>query len=241
MQPEYALRYRELYEKHWWWRAREDLILETLDRLFPHGAPGPILDVGCGDGLFFDRLERLGPVDGIEMDPTGVTPGGRWAGRIWVQPFDESFEPGRRYALVLMLDVLEHFEDPLRALRRAMGLLAPEGALVLTVPAFRALWTSHDELNRHFTRYTRASLSELAGRAGARVEEARYFFVWTSPLKLAQRLKESVSRARPETPRIPPPWLNRALYRLSRLEHRALGRLPLPFGSSLLAILRGAR
>src|SRR6266545_1573241 len=112
MDPEYALHYRRLYECHWWWRAREDFILAALERLRP-GVGGAILDVGCGDGLFFEKLSRLGLVEGIEMDPTGVTPGGRWASRIHIQPFDESFQPGRQYALVLMLDVLEHFADPL--------------------------------------------------------------------------------------------------------------------------------
>jgi SAM-dependent methyltransferase len=238
MNPEYALRYRELYEKHWWWRAREDLIMETLEHLIPPGAGGAILDVGCGDGLFFERLSRLGSVEGIEMDPTGVTTDGPWASRIRVQPFDESFQPARRYSLVLLLDVLEHFANPLPGLRRALELLEPRGAVVVTVPAFRALWTSHDVLNRHFTRYTRDSLGDLARRAGSRMESSRYFFQWMSPLKLAVRLTEAVLRPVPATPRIPPGWLNRALYRLSRLEQRTISRWPVPFGSSLLAVLR---
>ena len=240
MDPEYALRYRELYEQHWWWRAREDLILETIERLRPAGEEGAILDVGCGDGLFFEKLERFGPVEGIEMDPTGVTPEGRWAGRIRIQPFDSGFEPGRRYALVLLLDVLEHFPDPAIRLRRAIELLAPGGAVVVTVPAFLALWTSHDELNRHFIRFTAQSLSSVASEAGARVESSGYFFHWMFPLKLVAHLKESVRPVVPQPPRVPPRWMNKALYRLSRWEHRALGRWHLPFGSSLIAVLRAA-
>ncbi len=240
MHPEYALAYRELYQKHWWWRAREDLVLATIARLFPDGRIGGILDVGCGDGLLFDKLARFGPVEGIEMDPTGVTRDGPWASRIRVQPFDASFQPGRQYALVLLLDVLEHFEDPLGCLRRSVELLAPGGAILVTVPAFRALWTSHDEINRHFTRYSRRRLSDLARRAGARVEVSRYFFVWMAPAKLAVRLEEAIRRPRPQTPRIPPRWVNASLYRLSRLEERVLRGWPVPFGNSLLAVLRRA-
>jgi len=237
MDPEYALCYRRLYENHWWWRAREDFIVAALERLGPREG-GAILDVGCGDGLLFDKLSRLGPVEGIEMDPTGVTPGGRWASKIHIQPFDQTFQPDRRYALVLMLDVLEHFADPLPRLRRALDLLEPGGAVVVTVPAFRALWTSHDVLNRHFTRYSRASLSGLARLAGARVERCRYFFHWMSPAKIALRVKEAIFGSAPRTPRLPPYWLNRALYRLSRLEQLTLSRCPIPFGASLLAVLR---
>ncbi len=88
MEPEYALRYRELYERLWWWRAREDLIVEALERISAANASEAIPDVGCGDGLLLDRLERFGRVEGVEMDPTGVPPGGRWVERIHVGPFD---------------------------------------------------------------------------------------------------------------------------------------------------------
>jgi SAM-dependent methyltransferase len=238
LHPEYALGYRELYHKHWWWRAREKFILDAVEHLCPNGAAGRILDVGCGDGLIFEKLSRFGPVEGIEMDQTAVNPIGPWASRIRVHAFDETFEPGYRYALVLLLDVLEHFADPLRCLERAVQLTAPDGAILVTVPAFRALWTSHDVLNRHFTRYTRRSLAKLASQASARVETCRYFFHWTFPIKLALRLKEAVTQPPPEVPRIPSEWVNRALYYLSLFEQRALSRWPIPFGSSLLAVLR---
>ncbi len=238
MHPEYALAYRELYHRHWWWRAREKFILDAVERLCPNGAGGGILDVGCGDGLIFEKLIRFGAVEGIEMNQAAVDPNGPWASRIHVHAFDDTFESGQRYALVLLLDVLEHFTEPVHCLRRAVQLLAPDGAILVTVPAFRALWTSHDVLNRHFTRYTRRSLRELAWQAGARVETCRYFFQWTFPMKLALRLKEALTLPVPEVPRVPPEWVNRPLYYLSIFEQKALSRWPVPFGSSLLAVLR---
>lgn len=234
MDADYAGHYRELYERHWWWRAREDLILDTLRGL--RSTWGSILDVGCGDGLFFEKLQKLGEVEGIEMDPTGVTPGGPWRDRIQVRPFDEGFQPARRYSLVLLLDVLEHFRDPLRCLKRALDLLEPHGTLLITVPAFRVLWTSHDDLNHHHTRYTRKSLAALGRQAGARIEHSRYFFQWTAPFKLAAHVKEKFVPVTPTVPRIPPNWLNRCFYRFSRIEQKTFARLPVPFGSSLLAV-----
>ncbi len=230
--------YRELYHGHWWWRAREKFILNAIERLCSNGAGGRILDVGCGDGLIFEKLIRFGPVEGIEMDQTAVDPGGPWASRIRVHAFDDTFEPGHRYALVLLLDVLEHIAEPVPCLRRAVQLLAPDGAILVTVPSFRLLWTSHDVLNRHFTRYTKGSLTELARQAGARIETSRYFFQWTFPIKLALRLKEALTQTPPGVPRIPSGWVNRALYRFSLFEQKALSRWPIPFGSSLLAVLR---
>lgn len=236
MDSRYARDYRTLYERHWWWRAREELILEVLSRLRPGGNWGRILDVGCGDGLFFERLTAFGEVNGIEMDPTGVTPGGPWADRIRVQPFDDRYQPERRFGLILMLDVLEHFADPFPPLRRALQLLEDGGKLVMTVPAFRSLWTSHDELNHHFTRFRRAELERLVQRAGGRLESSRYFFQWTAPLKLAQHWFEKVAPARPSVPRVPPSWINRVLYGISRLEQRMFRGPSPPFGTSLLAV-----
>jgi SAM-dependent methyltransferase len=236
VETDYAAEYATLYHGHWWWRAREAYIMDALSTL-QLGQGAAILDIGCGDGLLFDRLAEIGEVEGIEMDEASVTAGGRWSDRIRVQPFDESFDPGRTYSLVLLLDVLEHLENPVGCLRRAIELLDPGGTLVLTVPAFRALWTSHDELNHHVTRYTRRDLDEQVQRAGGRLESARYFFHWLAPAKLATRAREAAFGVEGRPPRIPPRIVNDALRRLSTMEQKTLSRLPVPFGSSLLAFV----
>jgi 2-polyprenyl-3-methyl-5-hydroxy-6-metoxy-1,4-benzoquinol methylase len=236
MDANYARHYQTLYEQHWWWRSREELIVATLEGLRPERNWGSILDVGCGNGLFFERLQKFGSVEGVEMDPTGVTPDGRWAKQIHVRPFDDTFQPSRHYGLILMLDVLEHLEDPLGSLRRAVELLQPQGRILITVPAFPMLWTSHDVLNHHYRRYTRQSLADLAARAGARIFRERYFFQWTSVVKLAMHMKEKLFPVVPEVPRAPVPWLNRFLYDLSIAEERLFRKTRIPFGSSLLAI-----
>lgn len=238
MELEYARHYRSLYERHWWWRARERLLLETLSRWRPAEARGAILDVGCGDGLMFDRLSELGDVEGVEADPSIVSETGKHRARIHVRPFDASFQPGRQYSLILMLDVIEHLPDPLGALRHAVTLLEARGVLVATVPAFRLLWTTHDVLNHHFTRYTKRSFGALARSAGLRIEYARYFFHWIYPAKLLVRLREAIAHPPPTSPRVPPDWINELLYRMSRFEQRLITPLNVPFGSSLLAVAR---
>jgi SAM-dependent methyltransferase len=239
MDTEYGARYRELFERHWWWRAREQVILDALRRHRPRDGWRAVLDVGCGDGLFFDTLASLDGVtlvEGVEPAAALVSPGGVHRQRIHVVPFDTSFEPGRRYSLVLMLDVLEHLPDPDAALRHALSLLEPDGVFLATVPAFMSLWTRHDELNHHYIRYSKRSFRALADSAGLRVDEARYFFHWTALAKVGTRMKERLVPGTPEPPTIPSAPVNRMLYLLSRLEDRMLGRAPVPFGSSLLVV-----
>jgi SAM-dependent methyltransferase len=235
--PDYGRYYRRLYETHWWWRARETAILAELRRLRPSGGWGRMLDIGCGDGLFFDRLLELGlSVEGIEPAADLVSDDPARRGRIYVAPFDASFRPAAPYDLIVMLDVLEHLDRPTEALRHALSILAPGGVLLATVPAFRALWTHHDDINHHVTRYTKSSFRAMAAPAGLRIDRLEYFFHWTFPVKLAQRAVEVVHKPSASRPGLPPAVVNRALYWASRAERAVLGPLRLPFGSSLMIV-----
>lgn len=236
MDPAYGARYRDLYERHWWWRAREAAILDLLGELAPDGGFGRILDVGCGDGLFFSGLARFGEPEGLEVDEALVTEAGRARGKIHVGPFDALFEPGHRFGLVTLLDVIEHIDDDVAALRHAARLAAPDGLVVITVPAFQALWTAHDQYNHHLRRYRRASLLAVAREAGLEIRSCRYLFHWLFPLKLLLRLKERLSPGTPAMPEVPAPGTNRLFYRFCRLEQRTWGRFAWPFGSSLAAV-----
>lgn len=237
MDLEYGKIYRDLFERHWWWRARTELIVDTLRDLKPEGGWKRILDVGCGDGLFFDRLGEFGEeVEGVEFSAELISPDNPRRSLIFNCPFDENFQPSKPYSLILMLDVLEHLENPVAALSHAMNLLSPGGIAVITVPAFMSLWTNHDVLNRHFTRFTKRTFKEVADRAGLRIQRERYFYHWTFPTKLGVRMLESISHSEPQPPEIPNSWINEALFWISRIEQKALTPSDVPFGSSLMVV-----
>jgi len=234
--PKYGQAYRELFENHWWWRSRTEMILDKLRQLRPAAGWARILDIGCGDALFFDRLAEFGQVEGVEPCAELVSPNNPHRDRIHTCPFNADFDPGKQYSLILMLDVLEHLDDPVGALRHALDLLVPEGLLIVTVPAFMALWTNHDELNHHLIRYTKRSFRNVARQAGFDVWEERYLYHWTFPVKLAVRVVEKLAHAKPQAPKAPPGWANEALFQVSRLEQKTLSALPMPFGSSLMLV-----
>lgn len=215
------------------------MIVAVLERHAPPQGFGSILDVGCGDGLFFPELRRFGDPRGVETDADLVSEESR--SRIWIGAFDDTFDPAERYGLILMLDVVEHLDDDVAALRQAARLLVPGGLLVITVPAFRLLWTAHDDFNHHRTRYRRDGLVGAVEGAGLEVRSARYFFHWLFPLKLAVRCKERLLPRPPEIAKVPAPLSNRIFYGVSRLEQASWGHLPWPFGSSLLAVCRRPR
>ena len=241
MQSEYASNYRKLYQNHWWWRSRESYILRILQRWQQQEErqeTREILDVGCGDGLFFPALKSFGNVHGVESDPQIVEPDGPFAPRIHIGDFDSSFQPDQQFHWITMLDVIEHIPDATQALQHAGELLTTNGRILITVPAFNLLWTQHDEYNLHQRRYTKRLLKQQATAAGVKVQQMKYLFHWTFPVKLLIRLKESLTRGTPRSAQVPPAVINGCCHFLCRIEQRILTPLRMPFGSSLVAVCK---
>jgi SAM-dependent methyltransferase len=85
-------------------------------------------------------------------------------------PVDETGE----HSAVVMLNVLEHIEDDVAALRSAAGLVRPGGAVVVYVPAFNAAMSRFDRLIGHHRRYTRRTLRAALTGAGLSIERLHY-------------------------------------------------------------------
>jgi SAM-dependent methyltransferase len=232
----YAQEYATLYARHWWWRARESILLDCIAALdLPR--PADVLDVGCGDALFFPALSRFGRVRGIEIDRALVRPDNPYRGAIHHAPLGDAEYADCQFDVITALDVVEHIEDDAAAIENMAAMLRPGGYLVLTVPAFMLLWDAHDERNHHYRRYRRRRLRTLLAPYGE-LCELRYLFPSLFLLKAGFRLVNRAAGGRLRQHAIPPAPINCAMRTLCRAEHRALAWLHPPFGTSLLAVMR---
>src|SRR5262249_1172149 len=143
------------------------------------------------------------------------------------------------FDVVCMFDVIEHLDDPKKALEDALGWLKRGGRLVGTVPALMALWSGIDEHSGHKTRYSMRSLrSVLENVEGGSVIHIAPFFRSLVPLLWVQR--RFVGRRADATGAVQnltvPRWpLNDALFAAVTVEHRlskVLDLAPIP-GASL--------
>jgi 2-polyprenyl-3-methyl-5-hydroxy-6-metoxy-1,4-benzoquinol methylase len=234
MNAQYAAAYPDLYNRHWWWRVREEIVLRKIRRILAGVGRARILDVGCGAALFFDALQQFGHIEGIESDRTAVERSGKWRSRVVVGELGDRDAATIPFDLILMLDVLEHVHDPDELLRRAARILTSSGRILVTVPAFDWLWTAHDDINHHVTRYTANQLRAAFQRAGLVTVEAGYMFQSLVVPKLLVRAKEALTSRPARVPRIPPRVLNQAVQAWFRAEYALAGWLP--FGGSLLAV-----
>lgn len=238
MEKEYGAQYSDLYHRHWWWRARERYLTAVIEREATPAGFGAILDIGCGDGLYFPVLQRFGEPYGIEPETALLSRDGPYRDRIFAGPLDDRYQPPRKFGLALALDVLEHIEDPQPIVERVRELLVPGGLFVVTVPAFMPLWTAHDVLNHHFTRYTRDRLEQIVRAAEFTSISSRYFMVWLAGAKWGVARAEKIVPRAARPPQVPPAPLNFLLETLCAVEQGIVGARRPPFGSSLLLTAR---
>jgi hypothetical protein len=126
--------------------------------------------------------------------------------------------------------------NPEQMLGSASRILDPGGRIVITVPAFECLWTSHDDLNHHLRRYTAQRLRRTIREAGLVTESISYLFQSLVIPKLVVRAIETVARGTPQTPQVPSPPVNKLLRKWFQAE--SVVSKWLPFGTSLIAIAR---
>jgi SAM-dependent methyltransferase len=238
---EHLLELHRLEAGYWWHVNKRRIVLHLLRRAAK--PPGRLLDVGCGGALLAATLARKGwTVSAADLAPEalafatehGIAETHRFdAGARWPLA-DESFQA------VVMTDLLEHLDDDDAALAEARRVLAPGGAIVVTVPAHAFLFSRWDSMLGHRRRYSRKGLRAAAARGGLRVERLTWWNAAALPPALVMRRKEgppSEKERHAEFVRVPRP-VNGLLKFWGWMEDAWLNVAGIPLGLSLAAVLR---
>jgi SAM-dependent methyltransferase len=244
-------------DRHWWYRGRRRIVCDELAQL-PTGPTLRVLDAGCGSGRLLDELRDYGQVTGLDLNPDSVEVARSRGHEDVVQgPVEQLPWPDETFDIVISLDMVEHTADDRVTLRELRRVTKQGGHFLMTVPALRALWSSHDVFNNHFRRYDRRMMRSLAGDTGWVIERMTYFNSLLLPpaaaVRLLQRVRhrdamngnEEVSNTSQHVRHtsdveLTPPWMSPMLELPMKLEARWLhhGRRSLPAGLSLLAVMR---
>jgi len=150
-----------------------------------------VVDIGAGSGMLGDRLAGSHPHLGYRFDELSpaldAALAGRWGSTARLGDDDTIAADG----VAAMLDVIEHIEDDVAALRAWHGRMEAGTHLVVTVPALQWAFSEWDADLGHHRRYSRASLRAALETAGFRVRRCDYLFPELLPLVLKRRFASS--------------------------------------------------
>lgn len=229
---------RALEDHYWWFVSRRRLARMLLDHWAP--AVRSVLDLGCGTGAFLQELSETKEPVGVDFSAHAVEFCRERGLRLLTQADAEALPfASASFGAVVSLDTLEHVHGDVRAVTEVARVLEPGGVFIVNVPAYRWLWGPHDEALMHHRRYTRRQVRDLLETAGLKVECASYsvFFLFLTVVVI--RALDKFRRG-PATVRLPkvPDWANRCLVILQDIEARLILTVPLPWGSSVVAVAR---
>jgi len=233
-------RMAELDQEHWWFLARRRILDNVITRVVRPPEKARVLEVGCGTGHNLSMLGRFGKVEACELDKCARALASKRLGKRVKDAKlpDLSMFERNAFDMVALLDVLEHVPDDIGSLRAIHRRLKPGGALLLTVPANPWMWSAHDAAHHHFRRYTKKQLEELFLRSGLEVQLLSYFNTLLYPLVATARIAGKITRKQSADDTLPSAPVNAVLNKIFGAEAALIGRVPMPFGVSLVAVVR---
>ena len=235
---EYA-RMRAVEDAHWWYRGLHALVHRALERHAPMAAR--IVDIGCGTGGMASRLPGYRVVAALDFNPSALAfCRARGIGRL-VRGDGSALPIATGSAdVALVLDVLYHknVAEPGRVLRELRRVLVPGGVVVINVPAYQWLYSSHDVAVQTGRRFTRGQINELLREAGFDVIESSYWNTALFPAICAVRLLRRWVPPGASDVKAGNPIINRLLGALLALERACMRCCSLPFGVSVFVVAR---
>lgn len=259
MKPENYEIIFEVEDDHWWFVGRRAVVFAQIENALGtqasqparvaeeelHAAPRAFqsLDIGCGTGATMDHLRKFGEVQGIDLAMIPLSFSRRrghqrtMCASATELPFaDETFD------LITALDVIEHLDDDVKGLSEIRRTLKPGAPAVIYVPAFQALWGPNDDQSGHKRRYRLPELQAAAENAGLTVEHISYSnFAMFVPIWLGRKLLNLLGRTEASENKINHPLINKLLAWLFASEANWLRRHRLPFGVSVVCVVRKVR
>ena len=238
MDTTYAEEYYELEDRNWWLLSHADFITRLVE--LDKRSSLRLLDIGCGGGLFLGQQPRNEKQDLFRIDLSLVAAQHgkkRDLQNIIVADAKKLPYGDGSFDVIVASDILEHMEEEASVLADWHRALHADGQIFVFVPAFRFLWSQHDEFNEHFRRYTRGELVTLLEKNGFAVTRSSYWnillflpILLVRAFQIAFRIKQKSHFPHP------PSLINNLFLLMFRFENRFLSHFNAPFGVSAYVV-----
>ena len=233
MKNEVYLRHIENYRDHWWFQSRKNII-EKIIKKNTKKKKLKILDFGSGSGVNLSMLSKYGHVSIFETHKE-------------TQKYLKNLYKGTKFQvinslnthkfdLILMADVLEHIKNDKKQIKLLFKKLKKNGKILLTVPAFKSLFTHKDIILGHYRRYNIREIREIFKKF--RVLKLTYFnFFLFIPIALSLIFfKILKSNFIDSVEKKPNSIINFILFIIFNAESKVINTFNFPFGISILGL-----
>ncbi len=230
----------KIENEHWWFAARQHILREFMAKKLKLAKGIRLLDVGCGTGAILDTFSKSYEAYGQDVSARAVEfCRKRGITRVVQGTLDRLPPDYVNFDLATMLDVLEHIDNEKGALRQVHALLNAGGRVLITVPAFPALWGAHDVVTHHKRRYLKSTLTEVVESCGFTVEHISYFNFFLFPVAWIRRKFAKLTGASDANDMdVPAKPVNAVLRSVFEFEKYLVPHMKFPFGLSLICVAR---
>ena len=231
---EYSKMY-QFEQKYWWWVGKRLIVDNQIKKL---SNTSRILEVGCGTGANLKSISKYGDVTGIDFSKNALdyckkqTHASLILADAEKLPInDETFD------LIVALDVIEHLNDE-NALSEFYRILKPNGFLIITVPAFKFLWSNHDKVLHHLRRYRKNELENILETKFSIHIISYWNLILFIPIASIRMFNKVIKTNENESDvKKLPALINHTLIQLIKFENFLIShKINLPYGVSLVSV-----
>jgi hypothetical protein len=185
--------------RHPWEVSRKNFFSRLLSGLV-NGAGVEMLDVGSGDSWLARQLFKVLPANSqiTCVDEFYTTESLEKMNTPGPIALTNAIAAGRKFDIILMLDVLEHVADEKKFLDGLLEHAKPETRIVISVPAFPELFGPHDVFLHHFRRYRYGQLRRVLEGMGLEILDRGGLFHSLVYARFGEKLIEKLCRKKPE-------------------------------------------
>lgn len=230
-------------ETFWWHVGKTNLVHTTINHHFKE-FPITMLEIGCGSGSITKSLTKYGEVYGNDLSKKALEfCKSRGVANLIHGDITtlDMHQHENKFDLVLALDVLEHIQDDVAAIQTVHKLLKDDGMFLVNVPAYKFLWSSHDEALMHKRRYTTFEIARKLEDNGFKILHKSHFvffaFFGIAPIKFLGNFFKKT--AYPETSYVElPKSINNFMIKLLNFEAKLAQKLRLPLGTTITVVAK---
>jgi len=217
-----------------------------LIKKYTRGKNLKILEIGCGTGEVTKYLQKYGDVIGLDYSDDAIefcklknlkNIFKKDVVEIDVKEFINKYG---KFDLILTLDVMEHIREDVAVFKKIKQMLTKTGVYIATVPAYKFLWSEHDESLHHVRRYHSLELLKKLENTGFKILKKTYFVSTMFPVIAFFRLWNNffTRHEYPETSYVKlPKFLNELMYKVLKLETKMINKHNLPAGTTIVTVV----